>query len=179
MIRAAGRFGRYALDRDAEEPDVISGHDTVLVAAGPVADALRRLLDDLYREWPQMLVAAEELQAGAFLPWVAARGTLPATQGELLVARDEAMLRRWENDGYSLMERGEGPFMLAYQPAGRTATEIHFQEDPYGRPAGFLFEPYPATLIASGFSLVTVVTPDAESLFSRGLVTRLQQALTH
>lgn len=43
---------------------------------------------------------------------------------------------------------------------------------------GFGFEPYAAILVTAGLSLVTIVTPDAESPFSRGLIDSLRQALT-
>ncbi|MEV2240352.1 hypothetical protein [Micromonospora sp. NPDC049891] len=56
------------------------------------------------------------------------------------------------------------------------AVEIQLNENPYQR-TGLGFEPYPATLVTAGLSLVTIVTPDAESHFSRGILDALRQAL--
>jgi hypothetical protein len=60
--------------------------------------------------------------------------------------------------GGVLMEGDEGPFAVFYEPSRRAAVEVQFNDDPYDRAAGF--QPYSATLLTPGLSLVTVVTPD-------------------
>ncbi|PYC63436.1 hypothetical protein C7C45_31840 [Micromonospora arborensis] len=111
-----------------------------------------------------------------FLPWRKTRAEVPAGAGEVYVARDAEMERRWDDVGYSLMEHAEGPFSVLYEFASQPAVEIQLHEDPCER-RGFGFEPYPATLVTVGLSLVTIVTPDADSPFSRGLLNALKQAL--
>ncbi|MEV4496257.1 hypothetical protein AB0J84_11190 [Micromonospora arborensis] len=74
--------------------------------------------------------------------------------------------------GYPLMEHAEGPFAVLYGFASQSAVWIQLHEDPYGR-SGFDFEPHPATLVTVGLSLVTIVTPDADSFFSRGILDAL------
>jgi hypothetical protein len=149
------------------------GYDTVFVTAAPVDVGVRVMLDDLHRHWPDMVVAIGE--AGTFTTWAVAREAVPAGSGELLVARDGEMERRWDRDGWILMERGEGPFAVFYRPSPSPVVDIQFHDDPYAR--GFDFEPYGATMITAGMSLVTVVTPDKDSPFTRDVLARLQRAL--
>ncbi|GAA4578794.1 hypothetical protein GCM10023176_55350 [Micromonospora coerulea] len=155
---------------------MITGHDTVFVTGAPVDAGIRAMLDALHRQWPNMLVAVSGVADGVFLPWLTSRNDVPAGTGEVLVARDAHMEQRWDEVGYSLMEYDEGPFAVLYQPSGRTAVEIQVDEDPYGRSRSG-FEPHSATLVTAGLSLVTVVTPDLESPFSRRILDALRQAL--
>ncbi|MEV4813849.1 hypothetical protein [Micromonospora avicenniae] len=155
---------------------MITGYDTVLITGAPVDAGIRAMLDDLHERWPGMLVAVGGEQVGPFLPWRRVRAQVPAGAGEVYVARDAEMERRWDEVGYSLMEHDEGPFALLYEPSGEPAVEIQLNEDPYHR-TDFGFEPYPATLVTAGMSLVTVVTPDKGSPFSRELLDALRQAL--
>ncbi|WP_146247289.1 hypothetical protein [Micromonospora arborensis] len=134
------------------------------------------MLDELHGRWPDMLVALGGEQVGPFLPWRKARAEVPADAGEVYVARDAEMERRWDDVGYSLMEHAEGPFAVLYELASQSAVGIQLHEDPYGR-SGFGFDPHPATLVTVGMSLVTIVTPDADSFFSRGILNALRQAL--
>ncbi|WP_203931235.1 hypothetical protein [Virgisporangium ochraceum] len=146
----------------------------MFVTAAPVHVGIRGMLDDLHREWPDMVVAIGE--SGTFTRWAMARGVVPTGAGEVLVARDEGMEQRWDRDGWILMERDEGPFAVFYQPAPIPSVDIQFNDDPYGR--GFTFEPYGATMLTAGLFLVTVVTPDRDSPFTRQVLLRLQRALT-
>lgn len=155
---------------------MITGYDTVLVTGAPVDAGIRVMLDDLHGRWPNMLVALGGEHVGPFLPWRTTRARVPAGAGEVYVARDAEMERCWDDLGYSLMEHAEGPFAVLYQPSSQPAVEIQLNENPYER-RGFDFEPYPATLVTAGLSLVTIVTPDADSSFSRGLLDALRQAL--
>jgi hypothetical protein len=162
---------------------MITGYDTVLITGAPVDAGIRAMLDDLEGSWPNLLVAVGRdgplpppAGPGPFLPWRTTRAEVRAGAGEVYVARDEEMERRWDDLGYSLMEHAEGPFLLMYEPSRQPAVEIQLNEDPYER-GGFRFEPHPATLVSAGLSLVTIVTPDADSAFSRGLIDSLTQAL--
>jgi hypothetical protein len=120
-----------------------------------------------------MVVAIGE--TGTFTTWAMARETVPTGAGQVLVARDEGMEQRWDRDGWILMERDEGPFAVLYQPSPNPLVEIQFNDDPYDR--AFTFEPYGATMVTVGMFLVTVVTPDKDSPFTRQVLLRLQQAL--
>jgi hypothetical protein len=152
---------------------MITGFDTVIVTAAPVDSGIRTMLDELRRRWPSLRVALAG--GGAFTPWAIARHAMAANAGEILVARDARMEHRWDEEGYCLMEDGEGPFALLYQPAARPVVEVRFNDDPYGRESRF--EPYSATVVMAGLSLVTVVTPDEDSPFSRNIRSLLQRAL--
>lgn len=154
---------------------MITGYDTVLITSTPVDAGIRAMLDDLNGIWPNMLVAFGGEHVGP-LPWRRTRAQVPAGADEVYVARDAEMERRWDDVGYSLMAQAEGPFAVLYQPSSQPAVEIELNEDPY-RPRGLGFEPYPATLVTAGLSLVTIVTPDADSPFSRGLIEALRQVL--
>ncbi|MEU7614264.1 hypothetical protein [Micromonospora sp. NPDC049204] len=154
---------------------MITGSDTVFVTGAPVAAAVRMMLDDLHRRWPDMVVAMTGADGERFLPWPAVRTNVPIGMGEILVARDTRMEERWDEVGYRLMEHEEGPFAILYRPAARPVVEIQLKGDPYGGEFGF--RPYPATLVAAGLSLVTAVTPDLESAFSKKLLEGLGQAL--
>ncbi|MGS2620039.1 hypothetical protein ACVCAH_37050 [Micromonospora sp. LZ34] len=155
---------------------MITGYDTVLITGARVDAGIRAMLDGLHGRWPNMLVALGGEHVEPFLPWRRTRAKVPAGAGEVYVARDAEMERRWDDVGYSLLEHAEGPFAVLYESASQPAVEIQLNEDPYER-RGFGFDPYPATLISAGLSLVTVVAPDADSPFSRGLLDALRQAL--
>ncbi len=155
---------------------MITGYDTILITGAPVDAGIRAMLDGLHGTWPSLVVALGGEHVGPFLPWRSRRGQVPAGTGEVYVARDAEMEQRWDDVGYSLMEQAEGPFAVLYQPASQPAVEIQLNDDPYER-KGFGFDPYPATLVTAGLSLVTVVTPDADSPFSRGIINALSQAL--
>jgi hypothetical protein len=153
---------------------VTMGYDTVFVTAAPVHTGVQAMLDDLHRHWPNMVVAVGE--AGTFTTWTVARPTMPAGTGQVFVARDERMEQRWDLDGWIFMERDEGPFAVFYRPSPRPAVEVQFNDDPYDGVFGF--EPYSATMVMAGMSLVTVVTPDKDSPFTRQVLILLQQALS-
>ncbi|RZU72443.1 hypothetical protein EV384_0808 [Micromonospora kangleipakensis] len=155
---------------------MITGYDTVFITGAPVDAGIRAMLDDLHARWPNMLVAPGGEHVGPFLPWRTTRAQVPAGAGEVYVARDAEMERRWDDLGYSLMEHAEGPFAVLYESSSQPAVEIQLNEDPYER-RGIGIEPYPATLVTAGLSLVTIVTPDADSPFSRGLLDALRKAL--
>jgi hypothetical protein len=150
---------------------MITGYDSVVIAKSPAGPGVRAMVDGLHARWPDMVVALGGKDAesiGPFMPWRQARAAVPAEAGELYVARDAAMERAWDDVGYSLMEGGEGPFAVLYRPAPKRTVAIQLDEEPYGW-EGFRFEPYEATLVSAGLSLVTIVTPDEESFFSRDL----------
>ncbi|NGM14166.1 hypothetical protein [Verrucosispora sioxanthis] len=155
---------------------MITGYDTVLITGAPVDAGIRVMLDDLHGRWPNMVVALGGDHVGPFLPWRTTRAQVPAGAGEVYIARDAEMERRWDDLGYSLMEHAEGPFAVLYQSASQLAVEIQLNDDPYER-RGFGFELYPATLVTAGLSLVTLVTPDMDSPFSQSLLHALRQAL--
>ncbi|MBL6280349.1 hypothetical protein JMF97_29735 [Micromonospora fiedleri] len=91
---------------------MITGYDTVLVTSAPVDAGIRGMLDDLHGRWPNMVVALGGEQVGPFLPWRSTHTQVPAGAGEVYVARDTQMERRWDDVGYSLMEQAEGPFAV-------------------------------------------------------------------
>ncbi|WP_460364073.1 hypothetical protein [Actinocorallia lasiicapitis] len=93
------------------------------------------------------------------------------------MARDRAMEVAWDDAGYGLSD-GEGPFALYYEPFLPRTRRIQFLEDPYQRD-GFRFLPYEAGLVGSGLWLVTVITPDSSSLFSRGIIDAVISSLGH
>lgn len=160
----------------AEWSVMITGYDTVLITGAPVDAGIRAMLDDLHGRWPNMLVALGGKHVGAFLPWQRVRAQVPVGAGEVYVARDAEMERRWDDVGYSLMKKAEGPFAVLYESSGQPAIEIQLNENPYER-RDFGWEPYPAMLVTAGLSLVTIVTPDADSPFSRGLLDAFRRAL--
>lgn len=159
---------------------MITGFDSVMIARSPAGPGIQAMLDSMHGRWPDMLVGSSEVGAsgiGPFLPWLEARGDVPAESGELYVARDAGMEKDWDDFGYDPREDGEGPFALLYGPSPRSSTTISFEEDPYGD-RGFRFDPYEAVLITAGLALITIVTPDEEGSFSRDLRDRLTRALS-
>ncbi|WP_306206872.1 hypothetical protein [Actinoplanes sp. RD1] len=159
---------------------MITGYDSVMIARSPAGPAVRAMLDGLHNRWPHMLVGrseAEETAIGPFLPWLRTRDHVPAGTGELYVARDKGMEKDWDDYGYDLRDDGEGPFAVLYRPSPRSTTAIRVDEEPY-EDRGFRFSPHPAVLVTAGLSLITMVTPDEGSPFSRDLRDRLTRALS-
>lgn len=152
---------------------MITGHDTVLIAAdpagGPVGRFLRRWSSD---PWPAMRVSIDD---SPFLPF-AEHAAPPPDRAEILLAADDRMVSAWDEEGYHLSPSGDGPLMLAYEPCPASRLRMLALDDPYRR-TGFAYEPYEATLVAKGISLVTIVTPDQDSDFSIRAIDALATSL--
>jgi hypothetical protein len=152
---------------------VVSGVDQVIISpASPVA--LRRFLDGWGARWPDMRTAVGGVLGSEFFRWHDIRPALPDERGEILVARDAAMNDDWDEHGYRLGSRGEGPFYILYN---RTPTNLRMLalQDPLS--LGYQFEPYEVELVGSGLFLITVVLPDADSDFSTGVMAAVRDAL--
>ena len=142
----------------------------MLVVKGNVASALRGFLNDLHADWPEMLVAISGADdEGRFSAW-AADLELPDS-GDVLIARDQEMVRAWDDTGYVLTDGREGPIAVYYS-GGPSTLRVQLPEDPYARD-GFRFSPYEAILAGSGLSLVTAVTPPMDAAFSQRVVASL------
>ncbi|WBC08707.1 hypothetical protein [Micromonospora sp. WMMA1947] len=109
---------------------MITGYDTVFITGAPVDAGIRVMLDDLHARWPNVLVALGGEHVGQFRPWRTTRAQMPAGAGEVYVARDAEMERRWDDLGYSLSEHAEGPSAVLYEFASQPAVEIQLNEDP-------------------------------------------------
>lgn len=81
----------------------------------------------------------------------------------------------WRDNGYVLGEQG-GPFSILYEPLQQRSLKVCALEDPYGR-SDYGFLPYEMILLNNSAWLVTLVTPDSESDFSKGLANSLSAAL--
>ncbi|MGW1742944.1 hypothetical protein ACWCPQ_29535 [Nocardia sp. NPDC001965] len=153
---------------------MITGNDVVLVAPGPIPAAIERFLDRWSQKWPQLLVASgtDENTQAFFSPWTPATVAWGELTDEILVARDEAMLTAWDEDGYALDGRDEGPFMLMYSPLRWKSLQATALEDPYIHLGGFIYEPYEITVVGSELWMITVVVPE-EGVFGRSVVDTL------
>ncbi|MFP1627904.1 hypothetical protein ACLB9X_22645 [Streptomyces sp. 5K101] len=154
---------------------MITGGDTVLVVCGPVPAAVERFLDRWSARWPQLRVASVDEDADAFAPWAPGVLQLGERSGHVLVARDEDMVAGWDDSGHVLDSRQEGPFSVAYEPAGRQSLKVMALEDPYVR-TGFGYEPYEISLVGSGLYMITVVAPE-EGPFGQAVVDALAACL--
>jgi hypothetical protein len=139
------------------EDRITIGYDTAYLHAGDDAAAVGRFLDAVAVLWPDMHVSVTD---EPFEPWPR---PLPATKTVVLVARDNAMVDGWDDGGYALDHTGEGPFAIWYG-SEVVPVRVTLQENPFG-PSEFGFDPYDA-MVTGGFSMITIVTPDAESPFS-------------
>lgn len=156
---------------------MITGNDIVLVAPGPIPVAIECFLDRWSQKWPQLLVASgTDEDSQTFAPWIPATVEWGELTDEILVARDEEMLTAWDEAGYALDGRGEGPFMLMYQPAGWKSLQVTALEDPYIRSGGFIYDPYEITMVGSGLWMITVIVPE-EGAFGRSVVDTLIASL--
>ncbi|TXS58097.1 hypothetical protein [Streptomyces sp. t39] len=154
---------------------MITGCDTVLLAHGPVPEAIERFLGVWSQRWPHLRIAVGDEDTDVFSPWTPGATAWDGSTGRLLVARDEEMVAGWDETGYVLDATGEGPFSLAYEPAGWRSLKALALEDPYVR-TGFGYEPYEVTLVGSGLRMITVVAPD-EGEFGRTVVDTLTACL--
>ncbi|MEU3832330.1 hypothetical protein [Streptomyces microflavus] len=148
---------------------MITGSDSVFVTCGPVSAAVGRFLTGWSARWPELRVSAgSDDDEEAFVPWASGALTLPELSGQVLVARDEEMVAGWDASGYVLDARQEGPFSLAYEPAGWASLNVMALEDPYIR-TGFRYEPYEVELIGAGLQLITLVAPE-DTVFRQAVV---------
>ena len=154
---------------------MITGSDTLLVAPGPVPASIERFLSRWSRRWPQLRIAAGDENTDLFSLWTPGATVWGELTGHVLIARDEEMVTGWDEAGYVLDAREEGPFSLAYEPAGWKSLKATALEDPYAR-TGFGYEPYQITLVGSGLWLITVVAPE-EGAFGRSIVDTLTACL--
>ena len=60
--------------------------------------------------------------------------------------------------------------MILYQPCPVRTFSVAVKENPYARDDPFRFEEYDAIVIGAGMSLITVVTPDLDSEFSKNVI---------
>ncbi|MEV8438252.1 hypothetical protein AB0425_12810 [Actinosynnema sp. NPDC051121] len=154
---------------------MITGFDSVVLAAARPGPALGRFLERWGRGWPDMRVSAGDPARSPFVTWRDERPVLPEARGEVLVARDERMLSDWDEHGYEVPGSSAGPFALLYEPCPAPRFPALAQEDPYAR--GALFDPYQITIVGAALSLVTIVTPDEDSEFSRRVIDGVIDAL--
>ncbi|KAB2347844.1 hypothetical protein [Actinomadura rudentiformis] len=151
---------------------MITGYDSVLLSTSPPGNAVATFVRGLSQRWPALRIALDESE---FVKWDPAIA-LPDERAEILLAQDEQMVERWEDEGYYLSRSGEGPLMVVYEPCPSSRLKILLLDDPYGR-TGFAFEPYEVALTGPGLSLVTIVTPDSDSEFSKQAIAELTTAL--
>jgi hypothetical protein len=155
---------------------MITGYDTVLISSGPAAGSIEEFFRRWSQRWPSMLLAIEGVAESRFLEWESGVTRLPTDTAEILVARDQAMAEDWDAEGYHLSADGEGPFAVYYGPCPASRLRILALEDPYQRHE-YGFDPYEALLVGPALSLVTTVTPDGESAFSRQVVEEMATCL--
>ncbi|MDT3438186.1 hypothetical protein [Pseudofrankia sp. BMG5.37] len=150
---------------------MITGYDHVELVAGSGMAHVKAFLERVQKHWADMLLA---IAPGDFEPALRILPALPESKGDILVARDKEMIRRWDKDGYHL-HRGEGPFSVLYEPMGTAQIKTTLLQDPYG-PSDYKFTPYEATLLGRNISLITLVLPDEGSGFSRKLIQEFESA---
>ena len=150
--------------------------DHVVLTQGPASAVVERFLGSWLSRWPQLRCASgADDSDGVFSPWVPGRVGTSTDRSGLLIARDEGMEANWDRSGYALDEHGEGPLALYYQPVGWQSLPMVPRKDPYGR-AGFRYEPYDITVVGTGLSLFTLVTPDDSAFTRAALATLLASA---
>ncbi|WP_285631974.1 hypothetical protein [Lentzea sp. NBRC 102530] len=154
---------------------MITGFDTVLLAAGRAGPAVGRFLEQWGRGWPDMRISVGDPAQPPFVSWRDTRPDVPEACGEVLVARDERMVSDWDDHGYEIPGSAAGPFALLYQPCPAPQFEALVQRDPYAR--GLPFDPHPVTVVATDLSLITIVTPDDDSEFSQSVINGVIAAL--
>lgn len=154
---------------------MITGADTVLMTAAAPRLAVRAFLDRWSARWPDMRVLVTGHDESGFAEWARARDVLPTARGNVLVARDAAMVEAWDEFGYELPDSAEGPFTVMYEPCPARTFHVTANEDPYAR--GMQFDPYEAVVVGAKLTLVTVVTPDLDGTFSREVIDSVITAL--
>jgi hypothetical protein len=142
------------------------------MVAGPAGAYVATFLEQLGMDWVDMRVAVGSEDFGCADERLR---DLPEREAWVLVARDQRMVARWEDQGYYI-EDGEGPFAILYEPMKGTSVKASVLQDPYDR-GGFLFRPYEVTIVSRGVWLVTLVLPDAASDFSLRLIRSFESAV--
>ena len=155
---------------------MVSGYDVVLISSQNPNPAVRAMLDEVAHGWPDVRVAVTGMMDDRFTNWSTIASVLPDVRAEILVARDRLMEARWDDVGYELDDAEEGPFAIYYEPATWSALRTQALVDPYGRSESF--DPYEVFFVGPHIWLVTLVTPDRDSRFSRGLLDLLTTKLT-
>ncbi|RKS70969.1 hypothetical protein BZB76_5449 [Actinomadura pelletieri DSM 43383] len=148
----------------------------MLICAQSPALAVRLFLEQLQRDLPELRVAVEPTDDSSFRRWDFER-EIPAESAELLIAENDEMVQRWDQDGYYLSPTGAGPLRIGFEPCRVPRLRARVMENPYGDD-GFGFDPYEVTLIGTDFFLATIVTPDLDSAYSRSAIGSFTDCLT-
>jgi hypothetical protein len=156
---------------------VISGVDQVIVSPADPASGLRQFLNGWSERWPDMRTAVDGVLGSEFFRWRDIRPDLPHKRGEILVARDLRMNEDWDEYGYRLGVDGQGPFYILYRQAPAGSLPMQALRDPFENDLSDGFEPYEVQLVGSGLSLITIVLPDADSEFSRSVMSAVSESL--
>jgi hypothetical protein len=157
---------------------MITGSDTVLITARKPGPAAREFLDTWAARWVDMRICVTTADDSEFIGWPAARASVPDEEGELLIVRDADMESAWDEHGYQVPGSTEGPIAILYQPCTARVFSVTARSDPYARDALFRFDPYDVLVVGSGLTLVTIVTPDTDSEFSKTAIDKLVSSLS-
>lgn len=128
-------------------------------------------------QWTDVRVWVEGVSAGEiFRPWSSDPIDIPDESALILIARDEQMVAQWDDRGYALDHLGEGPLQIEYEPASWNSLQVQVLQDPL-QVSGASFQRYEAVLVGPGYYVLSVVTPPAESEFSKNIIAKLRSFL--
>ena len=146
----------------------ITGCNTVIFTNRSPAEIVRLLSASVLERWPTALVEnlsdtdpEVPLPSGPHLATAFPFALLSSEDWHLLFYRDEAMIRHMDDEAYTPMADGDGPFAVIARPRIgiefriETLTELRTEVEPDRN-----VEPYSAWLCSPSLTEVTVVTPD-------------------
>lgn len=161
---SAGEEGIEALD--------VTGYSTDFIVGAEFVYAVRRFIATQLGRWPGLLVDGVPASGRSAAHWSPEQGQGADDNPSIVgFARDPEMEQFWEDNGYALDERGEGPFSIFYRSRtgllqGRVA---ELSADDPSLPAAF----DGSILILTSYFTLSVVTPSdpAADHFSRSIIT--------
>jgi hypothetical protein len=155
----------------------ITGHDNVIFTCTDPRAAVIHAIDCLKERWGGILLNVSSLAPSSFDCSSLSLNEL-GEKGSILAVRDSAMDDFMDDNGYALMEDGEGPVSFLYSKRGPIIVELSqvkelkredsgvYPDDLYdARLSDGINPPHPyfAALCSSFLFEVTVVTPDCST----------------
>lgn len=92
----------------------LTSYDNYIVTSKNPQVIVFELYRTILSKWPSVIVLNESDEEEPFKGKFPSINLFPKSEGALYFCRDAAMNKHWDENGYSLLSDGEGPFAFRY-----------------------------------------------------------------